>query len=51
MLSTVATNGSKNEPQAPRERGTWTSNTLMVDLMNFFSDQINFRKSKLILKE
>jgi len=39
---TIAKNGSKNEPQAPRERGTWTSNTFVVDLLNLFSDQINF---------
>jgi len=43
--------GPKNAPQAPRERGMWTANRFMVDLLNLLSGRINSHKSELILEE
>jgi len=43
--------GPKTAPQAPREREMWAANTLMVDLLNLFSDRINLHKSELIVQE
>jgi len=51
VLSTVDITGPKNAPQAPRERGMWTGNTFLVNLLSLFSGRINLHKFELILEE
>ena len=51
VISTVDITGPNNAPQAPRERGMWTANRFMADLLNLFSDRINLHESERILEE